>query len=254
MADTKWPQNFNFPCGSEPCTQSCACEFLEFSLFISSLNSLHQVAIDKGQQFEPSFLKFSPNNRIPAILDKAPADGGEPIGVFESGAILQYLSAKTGKFGGSTPREQAEVNQWLMWQMGGVGPMFGQYGHFTKYAPVKIEYGIERYEKESKRLLGVLEKHLASTKREFVAGFYSIADMALYTWILSISLSIPVATLFPTVQQWVERIKARDAVAKVYASKDQDYPGSSAPVSDEAKKILFGQSHDNLHKPTDAAK
>jgi GST-like protein len=209
------------------------------------------VNISKGDQFQPSFLKFSPNNRIPAIIDKAPLDGGEPIGLFESGAILQYLSAKVGKFGGSTPREQAEINQWLMWQMGGVGPMLGQFGHFAKYAPVKIEYGIERYEKESKRLLGVLETHLKSTNRDFVAGQYSIADMALYPWLVQAgALAIDIPTLFPTVQAWIDRIKARPAVERVYANKDVDYPSSSAPISDEARKILFGQSHDNKPAPT----
>jgi GST-like protein len=221
--------------------------FRRVSIFLEEAGvpySVVPVNIGKGEQFDPSFLQFSPNNRIPAIRDVAPADGGEPIGVFESGAILQYLSAKYGKFGGSTPREIADVNQWLFWQMGGVGPMFGQYGHFAKYATEKIPYAIDRYAKEAKRLIGVLDTHLARSQRQFVAGAFSIADMALYPWIAaSASFGIDLAE-FPAVHAWVERIRARPSVQKVESTKETIYPGySTVPLSDEQKKILFGQTH-----------
>ena len=138
--------------------------------------------IGKGEQFEPEFLRISPNNRIPAIVDDAPADGGAPISVFESGAILHYLAEKTGRFLPGDVRGRTEVMQWLFWQMAGLGPMAGQNHHFVQYAPEHIPYAIERYVKETTRLYGVLDRRLAD--REFVAGEYSIADMACYPWIV----------------------------------------------------------------------
>ena len=139
------------------------------------------VDIGKGDQFKPDYLAFSPNNKMPAIIDHAPADGGAPISVFESGAILVYLANKTGRFFGADTRQKVAVNQWLMWQMGGLGPMTGQYGHFTVYAPEKIPYAIDRYTREVQRLLGVLDTQLA--KHAHVAGEdYSIADMAIWPW------------------------------------------------------------------------
>src|SRR4029077_1385391 len=139
------------------------------------------VDISVGDQFKPKFLKISPNNRMPAIVDNGPAEMGPPVSVFESGAILLYLAEKTGKFLPTDLRGRAEVLQWLFWQMGGLGPMAGQNHHFAVYAPEKIPYAIERYTKETNRLYGVLNKRLAD--REFVAGDYSIADMASYPWI-----------------------------------------------------------------------
>jgi len=144
---------------------------------------VHPVNIGKGEQFTAEFLAIAPNNRIPAIVDSAPADGGAPISLFESGAILQYLAEKTGKFLPLDARGRAEVSQWLFWQMGGLGPMAGQNHHFANYAPEKIPYAIDRYVRETARLYGVLDKRLAD--RPFVAGeHYSIADMASYPWIV----------------------------------------------------------------------
>jgi GST-like protein len=140
------------------------------------------VDITQGEQFQPDFLRISPNNRIPAIVDPAPADGGAPVALFESGAILLYLAEKTGRFIPSDLRGRAETLQWLFWQMAGLGPMAGQNHHFGQYAPEKIPYAIDRYVKETNRLYGVLDRRLAD--REFVAGAYSIADMAAYPWIV----------------------------------------------------------------------
>ena len=144
--------------------------------------TLRPVNIGKGEQFAPNYLAISPNNKMPAIVDHAPADGGAPISVFESGAILLYLANKTRQFLPADVRAHTIVNEWLFWQMGGLGPMTGQYGHFTVYAPEKIPYAIERYTKEALRLLGVLDKRLDG--RAFIAGDeYTIADMACYPWI-----------------------------------------------------------------------
>src|SRR5581483_9837657 len=143
---------------------------------------IHPVNINRGEQFKPDFLAISPNNRIPAILDQKPADGGKPVSVFESGAILLYLADKTGKLIPSDLRGRVEVLQWLFWQMGGLGPMAGQNHHFSGYAPEKLPYAIDRYVKETGRLYAVLNKRLAD--REFIAGAYSIADIASYPWIV----------------------------------------------------------------------
>lgn len=140
--------------------------------------TIHKVNIGAGDQFKPDFLAIAPNNRMPAIVDHAPKGGGAPISVFESGVILQYLAEKTGKFLSTDLRVKTEVMQWLFWQMGGLGPMAGQNGHFNVYAPEKVPYAIERYTKETTRLYGVLNKRLET--RDFVAGDYSIADMAIY--------------------------------------------------------------------------
>jgi len=144
--------------------------------------SIKPVNISKGEQFAPEFLAISPNNRIPAIVDLDPADGKGPLSVFESGAILQYLAEKTGKFLPADLRGRTETMQWLFWQMAGLGPMAGQNGHFNNYAPEKIPYAIDRYVKETERLYGVLDERLAD--REFISGAYSIADMAAYPWIV----------------------------------------------------------------------
>jgi len=143
---------------------------------------IHPVNIGKGEQFVPDFLKIAPNNRMPAIVDTEPKDGGAPISVFESGAILLYLAEKTGKFIPGDIRGRTRVLEWLFWQMGGLGPMAGQNGHFNLYAPEKIPYAIDRYVNETNRLYGVLDKQLS--KHEFVAGDYSIADMSSYPWIV----------------------------------------------------------------------
>ncbi len=175
---------------------------------------VHLVNIAKGEQFNPDFLKISPNNRIPAIIDHG-AEGG-PLSLFESGAILYYLAQKTGQFFGVTSAEKATVMQWLMWQIGGVGPMFGQANHFHHYAPEKVPYAMERYLNETKRLLGVLDKQLGM--QDYVAGFYSIADMALYPWIKnSEKLSIQLSD-YPSVASWCGHIDTRPAIQRAWAA------------------------------------
>ena len=198
--------------------------------------TIHKVDIGKGDQFKPEFLKIAPNNRMPAIVDTAPSDGGAPISIFESGAILQYLAEKTGKFLPKDVRGRTEVMQWLFWQMGGLGPMAGQNGHFNVYAPEKIPYAIERYTKETSRLYGVLNKRLAD--REFVAGAYSIADMASYPWIVPHENHKQNLDDFPHLKRWFETIKSRPAVVKAYAAVPPSY---SKPMTDEERKVLFGQ-------------
>src|SRR5690242_18142801 len=172
---------------------------------------LKPVNISKGEQFNPDFLKISPNNRMPAIIDPQ-GPGGRPISVFESGAILQYLGRKTGKFYPAEERARVEVEQWLFWQVGGLGPMAGQAHHFRKYAPEKVPYGIERYTKETTRLYGVLEKQLSG--RDFMAGDYSIADIATYPWVLSWEIQGQVLEDFANVRRWMDRMGARDGVKR----------------------------------------
>src|SRR5512144_1771923 len=196
------------------------------------------INIGRGDQFKPEFLAVSPNNRIPAIVDHAPADGGAPISVFESGAILVYLADKTGTLFPRDVRGRNEVMQWLMWQMGGIGPMFGQANHFAVYAKEKLPYAIERYTNESKRLLEVLNTRLAD--REYVAGAYSIADIASYPWVVSSRERLISDTgAYPHVVRWLDAIAARPAVVRAYAMHAES---QSAGLDDEARKHLFGDS------------
>ena len=196
------------------------------------------VNIGAGEQFHPDFLKISPNNRMPAIVDTAPVDGGAPVSVFESGAILVYLAERTGKFLPMDLRGRVEVLQWLFWQMGGLGPMAGQNHHFSQYAPEKLPYAIDRYVNETARLYAVLDKRLAN--REFVAGDYSIADMAAYPWIVPHQRQQQNIDEFPNLKRWFEAIGARPAVVRAY---EKGKAVSAKPVIDEeSRKILFGQS------------
>ena len=196
------------------------------------------VNIGAGEQFQPEFLKISPNNRMPAIVDTAPVDGGAPVSIFESGAILVYLAEKTGKFLPKDLRGRFEVLQWLFWQMGGLGPMAGQNHHFTQYALEKLPYAIERYVAETSRLYAVLDKRLAD--REFVAGDYSIADMAAYPWIVPHQRQQQNIDDFPNLKRWFEAIRVRPAVMRAY---EKGKAVSAKPVIDEeSRKILFGQS------------
>jgi GST-like protein len=196
------------------------------------------VNISKGEQFRPEFLRISPNNRIPALVDDAPAGGGRPVSVFESGAILQYLAEKTGRFLPKDLYGRVEVMQWLFWQMGGLGPMAGQNHHFRQYAPEKIPYAIERYVNETNRLYGVLDKRLANC--EFVAGDYSIADMASYPWVVPYERQGQKLDDFPNLKRWFETIRARPAVVRAYelAKKINVQP----TVSEESRSVLFGQT------------
>nr|WP_298131869.1 glutathione binding-like protein [uncultured Pseudoxanthomonas sp.] len=198
------------------------------------------VNIGKGDQFKPDYLAFSPNNKMPAIIDHAPADGGAPISVFESGAILLYLANKTGRFFGANTRQKVAVNQWLMWQMAGLGPMSGQYGHFTVYAPEKIPYAIDRYTREVQRLLGVLDTQL--TRHAFVAGDdYSIADMAIHPWVNAYDKAPLDLSPYSHLQRWHADVAARPAVQRAYALKTQVNPDAGKPLTDEERKHLFGR-------------
>jgi GST-like protein len=196
------------------------------------------INISKGEQFGEAFLKISPNNRIPAILDTAPADGGEPISVFESGAILEYLGDKTGKYLPRDTRGKYEALQWLHWQMGGLGPMAGQNHHFVQYAPEKIPYAMERYINETTRLYGVLNRRLAD--REFVAGAYSISDMAAYPWIVPYERQKQDLDDFPHLKRWFLAIQARPAVQRAYAIAKEI--NEQPTVSPESRTHLFGQA------------
>ncbi len=199
--------------------------------------TIKTVNITKGEQFYPEFLKISPNNRIPAIVDHDPKDGGDPLAVFESGAILQYLAEKTGQLIPADPRGRSEVTQWLFWQMSGLGPMLGQNHHFSRYAPEPIPYAIERYRKETERLYSILDHRLQ--QREFIAGTYSIADIASYPWIVPHTRQGIKLEEFPDLKRWFDTVGARPAVKRAY---DIATRINTAPtVTDAARSVLFGQ-------------
>ena len=197
------------------------------------------VNIGAGEQFRPEFLAISPNNRMPAIVDRAPADGGEPISVFESGAILVYLAEKTGRFLPTDTRGRKTVLEWLFWQVGGLGPMAGQNHHFVQYAPEQLPYAVNRYVNETNRLYGVLDRRLRG--RTFIAGDdYSIADMACYPWIVPWRRQQQDLAAFPDLQRWFEAIRARPATVTAY-EKGQAV-SDEAVVNDASRSILFGQT------------
>ena len=200
--------------------------------------TLVPVNIGRGEQFRPEFLAISPNNRMPAIVDHAPADGGVAVSVFESGAILLYLADKTGRFLPADLRGRKTVLEWLFWQMGGLGPMTGQYGHFHVYAPEPIAYARDRYLREAQRLLRVLDTRLQG--RAFLAGDdYSIADMACYPWISPYSKAPLDLEPYPEVRRWQAAIRARPATRRAYArAKEFDKP---TELSEEQRRVLFGQ-------------
>ena len=196
------------------------------------------INIGKGEQFEPSFLKIAPNNRMPAIVDPQGPDG-QPISIFESGAILQYLGRKTGQFYPADERARVEVDQWLFWQMGGLGPMAGQAHHFRQYAPEKIEYGINRYTNEVNRLYGVMNKRLAD--RDYRAGDYSIADMACIGWVVPHQNQGQNLDDFPNLKRWFEAVKARPAVEKGLRVGKEERERMNLATDKDAQKVLFGQ-------------
>lgn len=213
---------------------------LKIKLFLEEAELPYRIIpvdIGKGEQFKPEFLKIAPNNRIPAIIDHDPAGGGAAISLFESGAILLYLAEKTGRFIPRDIRGRAQVLQWLFWQVGGLGPMAGQNGHFTQYAPEKLPYAIERYVKETNRLYGVLDRQLAGG--EYIAGDYSIADMACYPWIVPHERHGQNLADFPHLKRWFDRIRERPACQRAYVDVQQSY---SRKMSDEERRILFGQT------------
>lgn len=203
------------------------------------------VNIGAGEQFRPEFLAISPNNRMPAIVDHAPADGGAPLSVFESGAILLYLAEKTGQFMPGGLRGRVQTLEWLFWQVGGLGPMAGQNHHFVQYAPEPIAYAIRRYVDETSRLYGVLNKHLAD--RDFIAGGqYGIADMASYPWTVPHKRQQMNLDDFPHLKRWHEAIRDRAATVRAYLRGVQI---SDKPVVDEvSSKLLFGQNADTVGK------
>lgn len=200
------------------------------------------VNIGTGAQFDPKFLAVSPNNRIPAIVDPEPKGGGAPLSVFESGAILLYLAEKTGRFLPSDTRGRFEVIEWLFWQMAGLGPMAGQNHHFSRYAPERIPYAIERYVKETNRLYGVLNRRLAD--RAFIAGDYSIADIAAYPWIVPYEAQGQRLEDFPHLKRWFQAIHDRPATVRAYAKAAEINPSyqSPTPLTEEARRVLFGQT------------
>ena len=203
---------------------------------------IYPVNIGKGDRFKPEFLKISPNNRMPAIVDTAPPDGGEAISLFESGAILLYLAEKIGKFLPDRLRDRKTVTEWLFWQVGGLGPMAGQNHHFNQYAPEKIPYACDRYVNETNRLYGVLNKQLAT--REYIAGEYSIADMACYPWIVPHDKQQQNLDDFPHLKRWFNNLASRPAVVEAYAKGKK--VSSQSTVTEESKNILFGQSAANI--------
>ena len=196
------------------------------------------VNIGSGEQFRPEFLAIAPNNRMPAIVDHEPADGGAPLSVFESGAILLYLAEKTGRFLPADLRGRTATLEWLFWQMAGLGPMTGQYGHFHVYAPEPIDYARDRYSREAHRLLGVLDRRLAG--RDWIAGSdYGIADMACYPWIDPYSKAPLDLSPYAEVRRWRDAIRARPATQRAYArAREFDRP---TELSAEQRKVLFGQ-------------
>ncbi len=219
----------------------------KIAIFLEETGTSYRIVpvnIGRGEQFEPEFLKISPNNRMPAIIDHQPADGGKPLSVFESGAILLYLAEKIGRFVPGDLRGRVEVLQWLFWQMGGLGPMAGQNHHFTQYAPEKLQYAIDRYVNETARLYAVLDRRLAD--RAFVAGDYSIADMAAYPWIVPHKRQQQNLDDFPNLRRWFESIRSRPAVERAY---EKGKAVSSQPVvDDESRRFLFGQGAQTVRR------
>ena len=198
------------------------------------------VNIGKGQQFARAFLAISPNNRIPAIVDHEPVDGGKPVQLFESGAILLYLAEKTGRLLPKDLRGRAETLQWLFWQMANLGPNAGQNNHFSNYAVEKIPYAIDRYRNEVNRLYGVLNKNLAD--RPYMAGDYSIADIASYPWIVPYERQGQRLEDFPNLKRWFESVRGRPAVARAYANAKEINPSQGGIRTAEERAILFGQT------------
>jgi GST-like protein len=196
------------------------------------------VSLSKGEQFKPEFLAISPNNKIPAIVDHAPAGGGEPLKLFESGAILLYLAEKIGRFIPTDVHGRAQVLQWLFWQMAGLGPMAGQIGHFNVYAPEKVPYAIERYTRETARLYGVLDRQLAD--RPFIAGEFSIADIACYPWIVPHEAHGQDLAAFAHLQRWFETMAARPATQRTYEGVENVY-APKRELSEEERRLLFKQ-------------
>ena len=223
---------------------------LKLKLFLEEAGLRYRaipVDIGKGEQFRPEFLKISPNNRIPALVDHEPPGGGAPLSLFESGAMLLYLAEKSGKFIPTDVRGRTDVLQWLFWQVSGLGPMAGQNGHFRVYAPTELPYAIDRYTKEVTRLYGVMDRRLAD--REFVAGAYSIADMACYPWIVPHKPQGQKLDDFPNLARWFNLIAARPATQRTYEGVAPPYMRDRTQITDEERKHLFGQTGASTRSP-----
>jgi GSH-dependent disulfide-bond oxidoreductase len=198
------------------------------------------VGLSKGEQFNPDFLAISPNNKIPAIVDHEPPGGGAPITMFESGAIMLYLAEKAGCLIPSDVHGRCEVLQWLFWQMAGLGPTAGQIGHFNVYAPEKVPYAIERYTRETNRLYGVLDRQLSD--RTFIAGEFSLADIACYPWIVPHEAHGQNLADFSHLKRWFETVAARPATIRTYEGVANVYARKPNSISEEERRVLFGQS------------
>ncbi|MFQ5775312.1 MAG: glutathione binding-like protein [Kiloniellaceae bacterium] len=198
-------------------------------------HTIRPVNISRGEQFAGTFARISPNQKIPAIVDRAPADGDAPVTLFESGAILQYLAEKTGKFLPESPSGRAEAMQWLFWQMAGLGPMLGQYLHFAIYAGQAVPYAQGRYSREKERLYRVLDGRLRD--RGFIAGGYSIADMAAYPWIHRLEREASHLDGFPNLKRWHEAISRRPAVESAYERADAI--NTTPTITEESRKVLL---------------
>lgn len=215
---------------------------MKLAVFLQEVPIAHRtvrLSLSRGDHLKPDFLAISPNAKIPAIIDHAPADGGPPLSMFESGAILLYLAEKHDTLLPADRRARLEVLQWLFWQVGGLGPMAGQAGHFNVHAPERVPYAIDRYTRETGRLFGVLDRRLS--ERAFIAGDYSIADIAAYPWVVPYHGLGQSFDRFPHLQRWFETIAARPAVERAYAGVEDVYAPSQT-FSAEARSILFQQS------------
>lgn len=215
---------------------------LKVKLFLEEAELAHRVvpvSLSRGEQYKPDFVRISPNGKIPAIVDYAPVGGGEPLPIFESGAILTYLADKIGRFMPASARARLEVTQWLFWQVGGLGPMAGQIGHFNVYAPEKVPYAIDRYTREVHRLYGVLDRRLAG--REYIVDDYSIADMAAFPWIVPHAPHGQMLEDFPDLKRWFETMHERPGVRATYDGVVDVYSNTKRTLSDEERRVLFGR-------------
>lgn len=225
---------------------------LKLKLFFAETHLPHRlvpVSLSKGEQFAPEFLAVSPNNKIPALVDHAPPDGGAPVAMFESGAMLLYLADKAGRLVPASARGRNTVVQWLFWQVGGLGPMAGQIGHFNVYAPERVPYAVDRYTRETNRLYGVLDRRLAD--HEFIADDYSIADIACYPWVVPHRAFGQNLAHFPNLARWFDTIAARPATVRTYDGVEDVYGTRAKPLSKAERRVLFGQSrHSTAFAPS----
>jgi len=216
---------------------------LKIKLFLEEAELAYRIVpvrLSRGEQHRPDYLAISPNGKIPAIVDNKPDGGGEPIAIFESGAILLYLAEKTGLFLPRDLRGRTEVLQWLFWQVGGLGPMAGQIGHFNVFAPEKVPYAIDRYTRELRRLYGVLDRRLAD--REYIARDFSIADIASYPWIVPHAPHGQNLAEFPHLSRWFAMMAERPGVRATYDGVECVYGSAKQPLSEEERGILFGKA------------